>query len=168
MNASRIRRPSSDRMGIFCRLGSAEASLPVLAPAIIYDVWTRPDVGSMWSCNASVYVDFNLLSCRQSITFFGKSYSVARSAKTSAPVEYAPVFPLAPPEYPSLSNSISPSCLGLPTLKFSPARLKISSSNSTIFWENEFDILTRVSRSTFIPKSSISDRTRTNGRSRVS
>ena len=32
--ASRMRRPSSVRTGMFCRFGSVEASRPVLAPAM--------------------------------------------------------------------------------------------------------------------------------------
>ena len=32
--ASRMRRPSSVRTGMFCRLGSVEARRPVLAPAM--------------------------------------------------------------------------------------------------------------------------------------
>src|SRR5262252_163452 len=42
MNASRMRRPSAVRTGMFCRLGSEEASRPVTAVAWLNVVCTRP------------------------------------------------------------------------------------------------------------------------------
>ena len=120
-NASRIFLPSSLRIGMFCKLGSVEASRPVLVPAIEYEVCTRPVSGWICSCNASVYVDFNLLSCRQSRTRPGRTCSIASSSRTSTPVAYAPVLPFFPPGMLISSNNISPSCLGDPKLKLRPA-----------------------------------------------
>ena len=42
MNAERISRPSSVRMGMFCRLGSLELSRPVAATTWLNDACTRP------------------------------------------------------------------------------------------------------------------------------
>ena len=44
MKAVRILRPASVRIGMFCRLGSVEASRPVEVEAIAKLVWTR----SVW------------------------------------------------------------------------------------------------------------------------
>ena len=44
MKAARILRPSSVRIGMFCRLGSTEDSRPVVVAASENDVWTRPDL----------------------------------------------------------------------------------------------------------------------------
>lgn len=43
--ASRIRRPSSVRMGMFWRLGEAEESRPVAVTSWLKDVWIRPVTG---------------------------------------------------------------------------------------------------------------------------
>ena len=42
MNASRMRRPSTVRTGMFCRLGSVDASLPVTAVVCENVVCSRP------------------------------------------------------------------------------------------------------------------------------
>ena len=42
MNASRMRRPSAVRTGMFCRFGSVDASRPVTAVACENVVCTRP------------------------------------------------------------------------------------------------------------------------------
>ena len=42
MNASRMRRPSAVRIGMFCRLGSLDDEPPVTATAWLNVVCTRP------------------------------------------------------------------------------------------------------------------------------
>ena len=54
MNAWRILRPSSVRIGMFWRLGSLEDSRPVEVAACAYVVWTRPSLGSISWIRASV------------------------------------------------------------------------------------------------------------------
>ena len=44
MNASRMRRPSAVRTGMFCRFGSVEDSRPVAATVWLNVVWMRPCV----------------------------------------------------------------------------------------------------------------------------
>ena len=52
--ASRIWRPISVRIGMFCRLGSVDDSRPVCAPVSEKLVWTRPVSGLICACSASV------------------------------------------------------------------------------------------------------------------
>ena len=52
--ASRILRPISVRIGMFCRLGSFDDSRPVCAPVSEKLVWTRPVSGLICACSASV------------------------------------------------------------------------------------------------------------------
>ena len=52
--ASRILRPTSVRIGMFCRLGSFDDSRPVCAPVSEKLVWTRPVSGLICACSASV------------------------------------------------------------------------------------------------------------------
>ena len=54
MKALRILRPSSVRMGMFCRLGSDDANRPVDVAAMEYDVCTRPVSGLICAIRASV------------------------------------------------------------------------------------------------------------------
>ena len=54
MKAARMRRPSSLRIGMFCRLGSELASRPVTATACEKLVCTRPVRGFTISGNLSV------------------------------------------------------------------------------------------------------------------
>ena len=53
MKAARMRRPSSPRMGMFCRLGSLELSRPVAAPVWLKMVCTRPVSGFTAARSAS-------------------------------------------------------------------------------------------------------------------
>jgi hypothetical protein len=46
MNARRICRPSSDRIGMFWRFGLDDESLPVAATVWLNEVWSRPSFGS--------------------------------------------------------------------------------------------------------------------------
>ena len=52
MNARRISRPSSVRIGMFCRFGSLLLKRPVAATAWLNDVWTRP-VAGFTSCGSA-------------------------------------------------------------------------------------------------------------------
>ena len=49
INAARISRPTSVRMGMFCRFGSLLESRPVAATAWFRCVWTRPSSRTMIS-----------------------------------------------------------------------------------------------------------------------
>ena len=71
MNASRMRRPSAVRTGMFCRLGSFDASRPVTAVACPNVVCTRPVLAFTIRGSESVYVDFNFDSVRCSSITFG-------------------------------------------------------------------------------------------------
>ena len=64
MKAARISRPSSVRMGMFCRLGLEEESLPVAAPVWLKLVCRRPVRRSMSAGRASTYVPLSFVSCR--------------------------------------------------------------------------------------------------------
>ena len=71
MNASRMRRPSAVRTGMFCRLGSFDASRPVTAVACENVVCTRP-VRAFTICGSlSVYVDLSFDTERCSSRTFG-------------------------------------------------------------------------------------------------
>ena len=48
-----MRRPSSVRIGMFCRFGLEDESRPVTAPVWLYEVCTRPVLGSTACGNAS-------------------------------------------------------------------------------------------------------------------
>src|SRR2546427_798048 len=87
MNAARISRPSSVRIGMFCRFGFDDDSRPVAAPAWLKLVWMRPERTSISSGSASTYVPFSLLICRYSSTLRTTSCSGARSSSTTAAVE---------------------------------------------------------------------------------
>ena len=52
MNARRISRPISVRIGMFCRFGSLLDSRPVAATAWLNDVCTRP-VSGLTSCGSA-------------------------------------------------------------------------------------------------------------------
>ena len=54
MNARRISRPSSVRIGMFCRLGSELLKRPVAATAWLKQVCTRPVSGWTSSGSASM------------------------------------------------------------------------------------------------------------------
>ncbi len=66
-----MRRPSAVRTGMFCRLGSDDASLPVTAVAWLNVVCTRPVRGLTICGSLSVYVDFSFDSARCSSSTFG-------------------------------------------------------------------------------------------------
>ena len=59
MNARRISRPSSVRIGMFCRFGSLLLKRPVAATAWLNDVCTRPVCGLTSCGSASMYVPFS-------------------------------------------------------------------------------------------------------------
>ena len=63
-NASRIRRPSAVRIGMFCRFGSVLDSRPVTATACAEAVCTRPVAGFTIPGNVSVYVPFSFVRPR--------------------------------------------------------------------------------------------------------
>jgi hypothetical protein len=58
--------------------------------------------------------------------------SISSFSSTDWSVEYWPDLPFLPPFSPILSNRISPSCLGLPTVKACPASAWISPSSAAI------------------------------------
>ncbi len=49
-----MRRPSSVRIGMFCRFGSEEDSRPVVVAASENEVWTRAVSRSAWVWSESV------------------------------------------------------------------------------------------------------------------
>jgi len=51
--ARRMRTPSSERIGMFCRLGSVEDNRPVEVMAMEKSVCTRPSRGSSWAASPS-------------------------------------------------------------------------------------------------------------------
>ncbi len=123
--AVRILRPSSVRTGMFCRFGSDEESRPVViaakrvggvdAAGLGLDVG-RQDVGiGRFELGELAPVENALGERRCPVA--------ARSSSTLAPVAQAPVLVFVPPARPNLPNRMSPSCLGEPRLKFSPAML---------------------------------------------
>ena len=63
-NARRTSRPSSVRMGMFCRFGSLDESRPVAATVWLNEVCTRPVSGWTSRGSASTYVDFSLATAR--------------------------------------------------------------------------------------------------------
>ena len=71
MNASRMRRPSAVRTGMFCRFGSLDASRPVTAVAWENVVCTRPVCAFTICGSLSVYVDFSFDTERCSSSTFG-------------------------------------------------------------------------------------------------
>ncbi len=71
MNASRMRRPSAVRTGMFCRLGSVDARRPVTAVACANVVCTRPVRALTIAGSLSVYVDLSFDSARCSSSIFG-------------------------------------------------------------------------------------------------
>ena len=54
MNASRISRPASVRMGMFCRFGSVDESLPVAAMVWLNVVWIRSSAATDFSSPSTV------------------------------------------------------------------------------------------------------------------
>ena len=86
MNTFRMRLPSSMRIGIFCRLGSVELSLPV---AVI--VWLKLVCillpASIYAASPSAYVDFNFASPLYSKISLTIGCSGASFSSTSAAVE---------------------------------------------------------------------------------
>ena len=61
-----ISLPSSDLIGIFCKLGSLEANLPVEVAANKNEVCTLFVLGLICSRNESEYVFLSLETCLQS------------------------------------------------------------------------------------------------------
>ena len=117
MNASRMRRPSAVRTGMFCRLGSVDASRPVTAVACENVVCTPP----------GARVDHRAAACRCTWT----SASPARDTRASASAaDSRPRAPAARPRRSTAgrsasscltgsfirSNRISHSCFGEPRL----------------------------------------------------
>ena len=85
--------PSSDLIGIFCKFGSLEASLPVVVAANKKEVCTRFVLEFKCSGKESEYVFLSLLVCRQSKTNLGNSCPLnARSSNTEALVAKLPFF----------------------------------------------------------------------------
>ena len=72
MNPFRISFPISDLIGMFCRLGLLEESLPVEVTVWLKEVWILPESGLTSLVSASTYVDFSLKSSRYSSSSFGK------------------------------------------------------------------------------------------------
>jgi len=88
-----ISLPSSDLIGIFCKLGSLDASLPVVVAANKKDVWTLLVLGFICSGRASEYVFFSFETCLQSKINLGNLWPLnAKSSKTLALVAKLPFF----------------------------------------------------------------------------
>ncbi len=121
MNARRISRPSSVRIGMFCRFGSLLLRRPVAATAWLKLVCTRP-VSGFTSCgSASMYVPFSFVMPRQSRISRGRSCVSASSSSTSTAVDGAFDVPVRlMTGRPSLSKRTSASCLGDPMLNSPP------------------------------------------------
>src|SRR5439155_429418 len=93
MNAARISRPSSVRIGMFCKLGSLELSRPVAVPVCEKLVCRRPVSRWISFGSASTYVDLSLAISRYSMIFAGSGCWADNSSKTSAAVDRAFAFP---------------------------------------------------------------------------
>ena len=92
MNALRISRPASVRIGMFWRFGSDEESRPVAATVCRNEEWTRPCASAI-AGRASTYVPFSFEISRYSSTSFGSGNPrSASSFNTSTPVEEDRVF----------------------------------------------------------------------------
>jgi len=63
-----MRRPSSERMGMFIRFGSCELRRPVAATSWLNVVWMRPVAGLMSNGSVSAYVPFSFERLRCSRT----------------------------------------------------------------------------------------------------
>ena len=119
-NADRIRRPSSVRIGMFCRFGSVEESRPVAAIVCMYVVWMRPSSAIDFNSPSTVTRSRAASRCRSSASRNGCSVLPYRSARASASVVY-PVLVRLVFGMPSLSNRITCSCFGEPRLTLSSA-----------------------------------------------
>ena len=119
-NASRMRRPSSVRIGMFCRFGSVEAKRPVDAPQ------------SNMTCAPGPYrVDVILqrigvgrfqLAQLTPVQHARRQFMFSRQIlKHIRPGGIGPGLALLAAFNPISSNRISPSCLGEPTLNLRPA-----------------------------------------------
>ena len=92
-NAFLISFPSFVFIGIFCKLGSLEANLPVFVEAKERCMYSICFITDVCSCKASVYVLFNFETCLHSKTKFGNLCPVkAKSSKILALVAKLPFF----------------------------------------------------------------------------
>ena len=122
MKAPRICRPSSVRMGMFCRFGSLLLRRPVAATAWLKLVCTRPVSGLTSTGRASMYVPFSFIIPRQSRISLGSSWVSASSSRTSTAVDGARDVPVRlRTGRPIRSNSTSASCFGELMLNSPPA-----------------------------------------------
>ncbi len=149
-------RPSAVRTGMFCKFGSTRTAAQSwwrrarrrCARAPSRDGCKR--AARRYRCSSA------WRAARQSSTLRGRSWpSAASSSSAAASVLQAPVLVRRPPGRLILSNRISPSCLGEPILKSSPASSLISSSSRAMVWAKDSDKLASVAFSTFTPRRSI-------------
>ncbi len=122
----RISRPSSVRIGMFCRFGSELLRRPVAATAWLKQVCTRPSSGGPSAAARRCRCSSACAAPRQSSTSRGISWLSASSSSTSAAVEADRVLPVFfAAGSCSFSNRILPSCCGELTLNSSPASSKM-------------------------------------------
>jgi hypothetical protein len=103
MNALRICRPSSERIGMFCRFGFDEESLPVAATVWLKDVCSRPSFSSTILGRASRYVELSLSSSRHDSSASTIGCASRSFSRTLASVDSSPLGVFFPGWSPSWS-----------------------------------------------------------------
>ena len=157
INAFLIDLPSSSLMGMFCKFGSTDDSLPVLVRFWVYIVCTL----SFWIVfiSPSIYVEYSLVSFLYSIIFSIMGCFPFNLLSTSIAVEL--LFFLCGRF--NFSNNISPNCLGDDILKLAPAISCISFVISSIYIFIFSHISFKTLLSIFTPVNSISASTVASG-----
>ncbi len=92
MKARRISRPSSVRIGIFCRFGFVDDIRPVAVAVWLNVVWIFPVEGFMRVGNAFTYVVSSFLTPRISRIRSTNGCEERYFSRISSVVAYAPVF----------------------------------------------------------------------------
>ena len=161
----RIGRPSSERIGMFCRLGLVDESRPVAARTWLKVVWIRPVRGLI---SARQRVEVGVLELRHlapALDLGDDLVLVADLGEDPGVGRVAGLARVACGSGRARRRAPRPSCCGEPIVNSCPASSQISSCRLSASPASESEIFASRSVSSFRPSRSIAARTSISGSS---